>query len=36
VEDLESLEKVEILSGDLVDKDKKKIGEPINLVVTFE
>lgn len=36
VEELENLEKVEILSGDLVDKDKKKIGEPINLVVTFE
>ncbi|MBT2641815.1 DUF4352 domain-containing protein [Bacillus sp. ISL-41] len=36
VEELENLEKVEILSGDLVDKDKKKIGEPINLVVTFD
>jgi hypothetical protein len=36
VEELEDLEKVEILSGDLVDKDKKKIGEPINLVVTFD
>jgi hypothetical protein len=36
VEELENLEKVEILSGDLVDKDKKKIGDPINLVVTFE
>jgi hypothetical protein len=36
VDDLEKLDKVEILSGDLVDKDKKKIGEPVNLVVTFE
>ncbi|WNF21260.1 DUF4352 domain-containing protein [Mesobacillus jeotgali] len=36
VDELDTLEKVEILSGDLVDKDKKKIGEPINLVVTFE
>ncbi|WLR56812.1 DUF4352 domain-containing protein [Mesobacillus subterraneus] len=36
VDELENLEKVEILSGDLVDKDKKKIGEPINLVVTFK
>ena len=36
VDDLDNLEKVEILSGDLVNKDKKKIGEPINLVVSFE
>ncbi|ESU30108.1 hypothetical protein G3A_23705 [Bacillus sp. 17376] len=36
VDDLKNLDKVEILSGDLVDKDKKKIREPINLVVTFE
>lgn len=36
VDDLDTLEKVEILSGDLVDKGKKKIGEPINLVVSFE
>ena len=36
VEEPEDLEKVEILSDDLVDKDKKKIGEPINLVVTFD
>ncbi|MBT2639551.1 DUF4352 domain-containing protein [Bacillus sp. ISL-39] len=36
VEELENLDKVEILSGDLADKDKKKIGEPINLVVTFD
>lgn len=36
VDDLENLDKVEIFSGDLVDKDKKKIGEPVNLVVTFE
>jgi hypothetical protein len=36
VDELENLDKVEILSGDLVDKDKVKIGEPVNLVVTFE
>lgn len=36
VDELENLDKVEILSGDLVDKDKEKIGEPINLVVNFE
>ncbi|MGV2938675.1 DUF4352 domain-containing protein [Mesobacillus sp. LC4] len=36
VEELENLDKVEILSGDLVDKDKEKIGEPINLVVNLE
>lgn len=35
VDELESLEKVEILSGDLVNKDKKKIGEPVKLDITF-
>lgn len=35
VDELENLEKVEILSGDLVDKDKKKIGEPVKLVVSL-
>ena len=36
VDELETLNKVEILSGDLVDKDKKKIGDPVSLVVNFE
>ncbi|WP_226676774.1 DUF4352 domain-containing protein [Mesobacillus jeotgali] len=35
VEELESLEKVEILSGDLVDEDKKKIGEPVKFEINF-
>lgn len=36
VEEIENLEKVEIMSGDLVDKDKKKIGEPVKLVVSLK
>lgn len=35
VDELDNLDKVEILSGDLVDKDKKKIGEPVKHVVSI-
>lgn len=35
VDELESLEKVEILSGDLVDEDKKKIGEPVKFEINL-
>ncbi|MCM3121968.1 DUF4352 domain-containing protein [Mesobacillus sp. AQ2] len=33
VEDMDSLKKVEILSGDLVDESKKKVADPVKLVV---
>lgn len=33
VDELENLEKVEVLSGDLLDKEKKKIAEPVRFVV---
>ncbi|MBS8264458.1 DUF4352 domain-containing protein [Mesobacillus boroniphilus] len=36
VDELDNLEKVEILSGDLVGKDKEKIGEPVKLVVSIK
>lgn len=35
VDELDNLDKVEILAGDLVDKDKKKIGEPVKYVVSI-
>jgi hypothetical protein len=34
VEDIKFLDKVEILSGDVVDSEKKKIGDPVKIVVT--
>jgi hypothetical protein len=33
VEGMDSLNKVEILSGDLVDENKKKVADPVKLVV---
>ncbi|WP_079509350.1 DUF4352 domain-containing protein [Mesobacillus jeotgali] len=34
IEDIESLDKVEILSGDLVDDEKKKVGNPVKILVS--
>ncbi|MBT2677941.1 DUF4352 domain-containing protein [Bacillus sp. ISL-35] len=36
VEDLDSLEKVEIMSGDVVDDSKKKVADPVKLVVNVD
>ncbi len=33
VEELDSLDKVELLSGDIVDDNKKKVADPVSLVV---
>lgn len=36
VEDLNTINKVEMISGDLIGKDKKKLAAPVKLTIPFE